>query len=82
VKKDYIRFNRPNATGDELTYAAEAQRNYQLSGDGPFHIGFVAGSGAIINKVAGRSYSARRLGASIDDRLLLHRSNRLSSTAR
>jgi hypothetical protein len=61
VKKDSVRFNRPYATGDELTYAAEAQRNYQLSGDGPFYVGFVSGFGAIINKVAGRSCSARRL---------------------
>jgi dTDP-4-amino-4,6-dideoxygalactose transaminase len=33
---DYIPFNRPYATGKELVYAAEAQRNYHLSGDGPF----------------------------------------------
>jgi dTDP-4-amino-4,6-dideoxygalactose transaminase len=33
---DYIPFNRPYATGNELVYAAEAQRNYHLSGDGPF----------------------------------------------
>ena len=31
-----IPFNRPFATGKELTYAAEAQRNHHLSGDGPF----------------------------------------------
>jgi dTDP-4-amino-4,6-dideoxygalactose transaminase len=31
-----IPFNRPYATGKELVYAAEAQRNYHLSGDGPF----------------------------------------------
>src|SRR5262249_8153575 len=29
-------FNRPYATGKELIYAAESQRNYHLSGDGPF----------------------------------------------
>ena len=33
---DYIPFNRPYATGKEMVYAAEAQRNYHLSGDGPF----------------------------------------------
>ena len=33
---DYIPFNRPYATGNELIYAAEAQRNHHLSGDGPF----------------------------------------------
>ena len=33
---EYIPFNRPYATGNELVYAAEAQRNYHLSGDGPF----------------------------------------------
>ena len=33
---DYIPFNRPLATGKELVYAAEAQRNHHLSGDGPF----------------------------------------------
>jgi dTDP-4-amino-4,6-dideoxygalactose transaminase len=33
---DFIPFNRPYATGKELVYAAEAQRNYHLSGDGPF----------------------------------------------
>ena len=33
---DFIPFNRPYATGKELVYAAEAQRNYRLSGDGPF----------------------------------------------
>jgi dTDP-4-amino-4,6-dideoxygalactose transaminase len=31
-----IPFNRPYVTGKELVYAAEAQRNYHLSGDGPF----------------------------------------------
>ena len=33
---DYIPFNRPYATGKELVYAAEAQRNHHLSGDGSF----------------------------------------------
>ncbi len=33
---DYIPFNRPYCTGKELIYAAEAQGNYHLSGDGPF----------------------------------------------
>ncbi len=33
---DYIPFNRPHATGKEVVYAAEAQRNEHLSGDGPF----------------------------------------------
>ena len=33
---DFIPFNRPFATGKELVYAAEAQRNGHLSGDGPF----------------------------------------------
>ena len=33
---DYIPFNRPYATGKEMVYAAEAQRNFHLSGDGPF----------------------------------------------
>jgi dTDP-4-amino-4,6-dideoxygalactose transaminase len=33
---DYIPFNRPYATGNEPLYAAEAQRNFHLSGDGPF----------------------------------------------
>ena len=33
---DFIPFNRPYATGKELAYAAEAQRNFHLSGDGPF----------------------------------------------
>jgi dTDP-4-amino-4,6-dideoxygalactose transaminase len=31
-----IPFNRPYATGKELIYAAESQRNYHLSGDGEF----------------------------------------------
>jgi dTDP-4-amino-4,6-dideoxygalactose transaminase len=33
---DFIPFNLPYSTGKELIYAAEAQRNYHLSGDGPF----------------------------------------------
>jgi dTDP-4-amino-4,6-dideoxygalactose transaminase len=33
---DYIPFNRPHATGMEIVYAAETQRNYHLAGDGPF----------------------------------------------
>jgi dTDP-4-amino-4,6-dideoxygalactose transaminase len=36
VTADLIPFNRPFATGKELLYAAEAQRNFHLSGDGPF----------------------------------------------
>jgi dTDP-4-amino-4,6-dideoxygalactose transaminase len=36
VTADLIPFNRPFATGKELVYAAEAQRNHHLSGDGPF----------------------------------------------
>jgi dTDP-4-amino-4,6-dideoxygalactose transaminase len=36
VTTDIIPFNRPFATGKELVYAAEAQRNFHLSGDGPF----------------------------------------------
>jgi dTDP-4-amino-4,6-dideoxygalactose transaminase len=36
VTADYIPFNRPHATGKEVVYAAEAQRNEHLSGDGPF----------------------------------------------
>jgi dTDP-4-amino-4,6-dideoxygalactose transaminase len=35
VTKNYIPFNLPYATGKELAYAAEAQSNYHLSGDGP-----------------------------------------------
>ncbi len=31
-----IPFNRPFATGKELAYASEAQRNFRLAGDGPF----------------------------------------------
>src|ERR1700693_2731117 len=33
---EYIPFNWPYATGKELVYAAETQRNHHLSGDGPF----------------------------------------------
>lgn len=33
---DFIPFNRPHATGKESVYAAEAQRNHHLSGDGAF----------------------------------------------
>jgi dTDP-4-amino-4,6-dideoxygalactose transaminase len=36
VATEHIPFNRPYATGKELVYAAEAQRNYHLSGDGPY----------------------------------------------
>jgi dTDP-4-amino-4,6-dideoxygalactose transaminase len=36
VTTDHLPFNRPYATGKELVYAAEAQRNFHLSGDGPF----------------------------------------------
>jgi dTDP-4-amino-4,6-dideoxygalactose transaminase len=36
VTADHIPFNRPYATGKELVYASEAQRNYHLSGDGLF----------------------------------------------
>jgi dTDP-4-amino-4,6-dideoxygalactose transaminase len=36
VTRDIIPFNRPFATGNELVYAAEALRNFHLSGDGPF----------------------------------------------
>src|SRR5213079_2183866 len=36
VTPDFIPFNRPHATGKEMVYAAEAQRNHHLSGDGPF----------------------------------------------
>src|SRR2546422_1266597 len=36
VTPDFIPFNRPYATGKELVYAVEAQRNHRLSGDGPF----------------------------------------------
>ena len=36
VATEPIPFNLPYATGNELVYAAEAQRNFHLSGDGPF----------------------------------------------
>jgi dTDP-4-amino-4,6-dideoxygalactose transaminase len=36
VTTEPIPFNLPYATGNELAYAAEAQRNFHLSGDGPF----------------------------------------------
>jgi dTDP-4-amino-4,6-dideoxygalactose transaminase len=36
VTLEPIPFNRPYVTGNELVYAAEAQRNHHLSGDGPF----------------------------------------------
>jgi dTDP-4-amino-4,6-dideoxygalactose transaminase len=36
VTTETILFNRPYTTGNELVYAAEAQRNHHLSGDGPF----------------------------------------------
>src|SRR6266478_5639801 len=36
VTPDFIPFNRPYATSKELVYAAEAQRNHHLSGDGSF----------------------------------------------
>jgi dTDP-4-amino-4,6-dideoxygalactose transaminase len=36
VATEPIPFNWPYATGKELVYAAEAQRNHHLSGDGPF----------------------------------------------
>jgi len=36
VTLEPIPFNRPYATGNELVYAAEAQRNHHLAGDGPF----------------------------------------------
>jgi dTDP-4-amino-4,6-dideoxygalactose transaminase len=36
VINEPIPFNWPYATGKELAYVAEAQRNHQLSGDGPF----------------------------------------------
>jgi dTDP-4-amino-4,6-dideoxygalactose transaminase len=36
MEAEPIPFNRPYATGKELIYAAESQRNYHLSGDGPF----------------------------------------------
>jgi dTDP-4-amino-4,6-dideoxygalactose transaminase len=36
VTSDNIPFNQPYSTGKEIVYAAETQRNYHLSGDGPF----------------------------------------------
>jgi dTDP-4-amino-4,6-dideoxygalactose transaminase len=36
VTTEPIPFNRPYTTGNELVYAAEAQRNHHLSGDGQF----------------------------------------------
>jgi len=36
MASDHIPFNWPYATGKELVYVAEAQRNHHLSGDGPF----------------------------------------------
>jgi dTDP-4-amino-4,6-dideoxygalactose transaminase len=36
VTTEPIPFNRPYTTGKELVYAAEAQRNHHLSGDGQF----------------------------------------------
>jgi dTDP-4-amino-4,6-dideoxygalactose transaminase len=36
VTTEFIPFNRPYATGKELVYVAEAQRNNHLSGDGSF----------------------------------------------
>jgi len=36
MTSDFIPFNRPYATGNELIYQAEAQRGLHLSGDGPF----------------------------------------------
>jgi dTDP-4-amino-4,6-dideoxygalactose transaminase len=36
VTTETIPFNRPYTTGNELVYAAQAQRNHHLSGDGPF----------------------------------------------
>src|SRR5882762_8993252 len=36
VTPDFIPFNWPYTTGKELVYAAEAQCNHHLSGDGPF----------------------------------------------
>ena len=36
MTSDYIPFNQPYSTGNEIAYAAETQRNYHLSGDGPF----------------------------------------------
>jgi dTDP-4-amino-4,6-dideoxygalactose transaminase len=36
VTTDFIPFNRPYATGNELAYITEAHHNRHLSGDGPF----------------------------------------------
>ena len=36
MTSEFIPFNRPYATGKEFVYAAEAQRNLHLSGDGAF----------------------------------------------
>ncbi|MEH2487027.1 dTDP-4-amino-4,6-dideoxygalactose transaminase [Bradyrhizobium sp. AZCC 2230] len=36
MTSDFIPFNRPYVTGNELDYVAEAHRNRHLSGDGPF----------------------------------------------
>lgn len=36
MTSDFIPFNRPYTTGNELIYQAEAQRGLHLSGDGPF----------------------------------------------
>jgi dTDP-4-amino-4,6-dideoxygalactose transaminase len=36
VTIEWIPFNQPYSSGKELVYAAEAQRNFHLSGDGPF----------------------------------------------
>jgi dTDP-4-amino-4,6-dideoxygalactose transaminase len=36
MASEFIPFNRPYATGKELIYAAEAQRNHHLAGDGLF----------------------------------------------
>jgi dTDP-4-amino-4,6-dideoxygalactose transaminase len=36
MTNERIPFNRPYSSGKELVYAAEVQRNFHLSGDGPF----------------------------------------------
>ena len=36
MTSDYIPFNQAHSTGNEIPYAAEAQRKHQLAGDGPF----------------------------------------------
>jgi dTDP-4-amino-4,6-dideoxygalactose transaminase len=36
VTIEQIPFNQPHSSGKELVYTAEAQRNFHLSGDGPF----------------------------------------------